>query len=364
MPFLREELSPDDRALPLLHTIDAGFVNRRAIETVIGPNGMQIVDDALRALPPLPEGLLRVRIDKIYADVALTFCKILPAPALREVIVASRGRIFCSTEALAPCADVYEAERTHSDVIVLGETEYDVRLEYSTAHISSDTLRMELNKGAELSVIATLNRKVGRLLVFRPLVIGAPWLRSDNPKVDDYAMWWGHDFYEHWIEDFDEFARVVEQPTPDHIEPMRTVSEKAFKACLGVILGESVSKDWGGETSDHFTAHIHLRGKRTSGAFLLKGPAHFAPMTLNHLGKNNDQIYRLAQEPAEVLIVQHCHDISPAVRATLRAFAVQPSRPRRYCLVDGRDSLRLLRAYGLYDRAVELSREAAPNSPD
>jgi len=27
-------------------------------------------------------------------------------------------------------------------------------------------------------------------------------------------------------------------------------------------------------------------------AFLLKGPARFAPMGLNHLGKNNDQIVR------------------------------------------------------------------------
>ena len=78
-------------------------------------------------------------------------------------------------------------------------------------------------------------------------------------------------------------------------------------------------------------------------------------MSLNHLGKNNDQIVRLAHEPADVLFVQHCHDILPSVRETLRAFAVQPNRPRRYCLIDGRDSLRLLNAYGLFERAVELS---------
>ncbi|OFX15941.1 MAG: hypothetical protein A2Z18_00045 [Armatimonadetes bacterium RBG_16_58_9] len=80
-------------------------------------------------------------------------------------------------------------------------------------------------------------------------------------------------------------------------------------------------------------------------------------MGLNHLGKNNDQIVRLSHEPADVLFVQHCHDILPAVRETLRAFAVQPSNPRRYCLIDGRDSLRLLCAHGLYETAVELSEE-------
>jgi hypothetical protein len=78
-------------------------------------------------------------------------------------------------------------------------------------------------------------------------------------------------------------------------------------------------------------------------------------MGLNHLGKNNDQIYRLAQEPAQLLVVQHCHDILPPVRATLREFAVSPGATRRYCLIDGRDSLRLLAAYDKLNRALELS---------
>ncbi len=114
-----------------------------------------------------------------------------------------------------------------------------------------------------------------------------------------------------------------------------------------------------GEQSDHYTSHLTLGGRRVSAAFLLKGPARFQPMTLNNLGKNNDQIVRLANEPADVLIVQHSHDITQPVRATLRAFAVQPSRPRRYCLIDGRDSLRLLRAYDKVERALELSGKAA-----
>src|SRR5208337_4206458 len=132
--------------------------------------------------------------------------------------------------------------------------------------------------------------------------------------------------------------------------------EKAFKQCLVEIIGDNVKKDWGGETSDHYSSHLTLNGKRIIAAFLLKGPGSgFSPMGLNHLGKNNDQIFRLSQEPANVLIVQHCHEITPPVRATLRAFAVQPSDPRRYCLIDGRDSLRLLKAYDLYDKALEIN---------
>jgi hypothetical protein len=137
---------------------------------------------------------------------------------------------------------------------------------------------------------------------------------------------------------------------------MRVVSEAALKACLAEILGDAAAKDWGGESSDYYSAHIRLSGRRLTSAFLLKGPARFEPMNLKHLGKNNDQIVRLSDEPADVLFVQHCHDILPAVRKTLRAFAVQPFLPRRYCLIDGRDSLKLLRAYGLYDKAVALSK--------
>ena len=79
-------------------------------------------------------------------------------------------------------------------------------------------------------------------------------------------------------------------------------------------------------------------------------------MRLNNLGKNNDQIVRLSKEPASLLIVQHCHDIGQAVRDTLRAFAIQPGpMRRRYCLIDGKDSYKILKAYGKLDRAIELS---------
>jgi hypothetical protein len=54
-------------------------------------------------------------------------------------------------------------------------------------------------------------------------------------------------------------------------------------------------------------------------------------------------------------VVQHCHEIQEPVRASLRAFAVQPGAVRRYCVIDGKDSLRLLIAYDKLDRARELS---------
>jgi hypothetical protein len=186
--------------------------------------------------------------------------------------------------------------------------------------------------------------------------MGFPWLEA-SPETDFEPMWLACDFYEHYIEDVDEFSKVKEVAEPADAGPMSAVSEYAFKLCLSKILGDSPPSDWGGEQSDFFGAHLHLCGRRLKAAFLLKGPARFEPMKLTHLGKNANQIVRLAHEPAEILFVQHSHDILSDVRETLRAFAVQPSRPRRYCLIDGRDSLRLLRAYNLYDEAVRLTRD-------
>ena len=57
--------------------------------------------------------------------------------------------------------------------------------------------------------------------------------------------------------------------------------------------------------------------------------------------------------------MQRCHDILHPVKKTLRALTVQSSRARRYCLIDGRDSLHLRQAYDLHEKALKLSNEDA-----
>ncbi|HKV05581.1 MAG TPA: hypothetical protein VJO53_10800 [Candidatus Acidoferrales bacterium] len=275
---------------------------------------------------------------------------------IRRAKYASRqGKVFCSTEKLGPFPNLYDVERATSPWVPDGDYGVRVEFEYSTKLIVADTLRSYLRRGERFSIIAEHVRTDRDILVFAPVVMGFPWLESDGRALDFDPMFLNRDFFENYIEDIDQFSKVSETPEPPDPEPMKHVAEAAFKSCLAKILGDAVRTDWGGETSDFYSAHLHIKGSRTAAAFLLKGPARFEPMGLNHLGKNNDQIYRLSQEPAGLLVVQHCHDILPPVRATLRAFAVQPSNLRRYCLIDGRDSLRLLQAYGLYKQALEMS---------
>ncbi len=355
--MIREQLSPEERARPTRHYIDPGFVNHRLVETVLGEAGAAEINRRIALLPSAPDWLRTTQISHVYARTALDLCEALPAPSLRELLGQGRGRLFCSTEYLNPITNLYETPRATVPIPVAGFDGAQAVLEFGTDHISSDTFRSYLHQGTHVSIIAVLHQARSSILTFRPLIMGLPWLESDDVAWSNRVVWFGMEFYEQFLEDFDEFAEVTKIPLPSQQEAdvLHNVSEKAFKACLAEILGGTAAVDWGGEMSDLYTAHLHLQGRRVSAAFLLKGPAKFGPMGLNHLGKNNDQIFRLAQEPADVLFVQHCHDIAPPVRATLRAFAVQPSRPRRYCLIDGRDSLRLLKAYGKLDRSLSLS---------
>jgi len=355
---IRTQLTSKQRSIELKHTIDPGFVHQRKIQTILGQKGMEIIDRAIKNLPDIPDWERRVRINHIYTDVFLVWCKTIGIKPLAETIATKQGTLFCSTERLKPCEEIYDKERVESIWVPQGNCRERVEFHYSTRHILSDTLKSRLhNGGFPISIIAELSKYNKNIAVFDPIIMGSPWLAPPDGVEPDFAIiWYGDCFFENFIEDFDEFSQVKDQPIPSDVKPMRNISEAAFKTCLAELLGDASHKDWGGETSDYFTAHINLHGVRKTAAFLLKGPANFKPMSLNHLGKNNDQIVRLSHEPAQVLFVQHCHDILPPVRETLRAFAVQPSNPRRYCLIDGRDSLRLLKAYDLYDKALLLSK--------
>ena len=351
----RKNHTPKWRAAIVQHAIDPGFVHHRKIETILGSSGMSIIDEQIRNLPQnTPHWQLQVRIDHIYTRTMLMFCEAQKIRGLRQIMAKRQGHLFCSNEELGPARALGEGRAANEILLGDGSTEH-VELHYSLEHVFGSTARERLHDGGfTFSIIAELQNLRGNLIIFDPVIIGSPWLEAGDPEHQGIE-WSGSEFYEQFIEDFDEFAKVTSIDEPASPERMRPISEAAVKTCFAEILGDRAGNDWGGETSDYYTAHLRIGGRRVTAAFLFKGPARFEPMNLSHLGKKNDQIVRLADEPADVLIVQHCHDILPVVRKTLRAFAVQPSRPRRYCCIDGRDTLRLLKAYNLYEKALAVS---------
>ena len=343
-----------DRNRPFSYSIDPGFVHRRKIPTLLGPRALSAVDELRSRLTTVTEWERNLRMDLFLTKLVLQYCKKAEVPALAAALYKGSD-MFCSTETLRP-AVVSVGNRARSEVIMVGRGRGSrVELEYSLEHIHANTLLDRLHTGFRIAVVAVSSHGSGNRVVWEPVLMGFPVLEFNDEDLELKGMFLRYEYGENFIEDFEEFARVREVPRPRRVEPMRTIRERAFKVCLAELLGCEVSGDWGGETSDLYTAHLHLSDRRYTGAFVLKGRAAFEPMKIKHLGVNADQLVRLADEPAEILVVQHCHEITPAVRKMLRALAVQPSNPRRYCLIDGLDSLRLLRAYDLYDKALRLS---------
>ncbi|MFM0162815.1 methyltransferase [Paraburkholderia sediminicola] len=150
-------------------------------------------------------------------------------------------------------------------------------------------------------------------------------------------------------------------PGKAEFDQMRNIPESTVKELICNLLGEvEVPADWGGEESDLFSCNLMVGGDRMTGAFLLKGPAKFHPMTPRDLGKNGDQLYRLFNTPAQVFVVQHCHSIGPAVRKTAEAFALNRAfiAPCRLVFLDGWATAQLLRAHGRWPKPKTRSTAA------
>lgn len=335
--------------------VDPGFVHHRKIQTILQEQGTEIINSQIAKIPAsVPEWQKPVHIDHIYTRVLLQFCKINEINTLEQIVLERRGRLFCSIVKLKPCKELYSEQRAVLEAEPFEGSDLTVEFHITCSRVTGDTLRSHLSDGGEFAIVAEHFSLDGKRLIFHPLIIGFPYLED----VDKGNLSWTKysDFYRLHIEDFDEFSKVKKFDIPAGFDVMKQIKESVFKAALGKILKESTPKDWGGESSDFVTSHLHLNGKRVSAAFLLKGPAKYSPMTMNNLGKNGDQIVRLAHEPTEILVVQHSHDITSAVIETLKLFATQPSNPRFFCLVDGRESLRLLNAYGLTEWAINKSK--------
>lgn len=181
--MIRDSLSIEERSLPLEHTIDPGFVHQRKIQTIIGVGGMRVIDEAISRLPDLPEWQKEIRIDHIYKDVFLKFCEVNRVKSLEALVAEGKGRLFCSTEGLAPCEDIYDAERAVSVWISRGKCQQRIEFHYSTKLVKSDTLRSQLHQGDEnISIAAELHEIEEGRLIFEPIIMGSPWLRTEDSK--------------------------------------------------------------------------------------------------------------------------------------------------------------------------------------
>jgi hypothetical protein len=169
--------------------------------------------------------------------------------------------------------------------------------------------------------------------------------RSFPAAEEDDRLRWHMEVFPSMIDTF-ALDGTEAPPTKDELLQLLRTPEASIKQAFAEVIGEPfVPKDWGGERSDLVSSQVRWRNKQYVTAFLFKGPAKPKPMTVADLGKNGDQISRLFMEPADLLLPQHCSSVTPAVRDHMRAFATRVARLRHFVIIDGADTIRILRRH-------------------
>lgn len=222
-----------------------------------------------------------------------------------------------------------------------------LEFEFHDEHLTSQSAWSQMTGQQRKFVLGVVTDVQGSTIICAPYVV-ANIVDASSRLQGDSGPWYNHlEVHVPQIDSFEKAQIVQGRLAKALLNQLKDVPETNIKEAFAEIVNEPmVPKDWGGEASDLFSSRVVLNGQRVSTAFLFKGPAKFHPMTPADLGKNGDQIGRLFTEPADLLVLQHCHEVTVAVRKQMRAYAQQMGNPRRFCIIDGYDTLRILKAYG------------------
>lgn len=231
-----------------------------------------------------------------------------------------------------------------SGKIPLGAEEFEMFGELKNDHLVSTT-SMSILSGRKRMLVAG-EFEFGRERVeVRPYIIGdliqdmsgLPFSLSSMVRI--------------YPEQIDAFAAMKDQRNPktDELRKLQTITEDQIKHAFAEIIGEPyVPKDWGGEKSDLSSGRLTIGGEPTSAAFIFKGPSVSGSMHLSKMGKNGDQLVRAFDEPVDLVVVQHCNQIANDVVRVAEALAYNLGGPRRYCIIDGADTVKILKSYGKF----------------
>lgn len=225
-------------------------------------------------------------------------------------------------------------------------TEKSVRIygEFNVERLTSSSAAGHLARTQRQFVLGYVHCIAAEEIELRPIVIARRWAR---PGPTAFKVW--DDSAHIWPATVDQLCGVNFQArlARADLDMLKDIPEKKIKQAFAEIFSEpEVPNDWGGEQFDLWTTQISIEGRRLRAAIAFKGPSMFRPMTIGSLGKNGDQIDRLAQTAADLMVVQHCHTITAPVVNMLKAYANNFRDPKRYMLIDGYDTVRILRHFG------------------
>lgn len=229
----------------------------------------------------------------------------------------------------------FHAKLNTDDAVVVSGT-------FNSARFATASAAGNLSGRKPAYLIGTITTWDGANIELRPAFAGIRSVIEDE-SLASYGITAKRRVYPSEVDQFAQadFRSLV---SPNDLQAILTTSEEIVKTAFATIIGEPyVHKDWGGERSDLYTSRLHVQGRQISTAWIFKGPGFPRPMTVRALGKPGDQIVRLFSEPAELLVLQHCHEITPAVVNMMETYAHDLRNPRHYMILDGADTARILR---------------------
>ena len=224
------------------------------------------------------------------------------------------------------------------------ESQYTIKALLHSRHCTNDTALGKLSGNTRIWLFGVVTDIKTDEIVIRPVVFAdlildsttqPSLIRSARHKLRVYAS------------EIDQFSGIEAIQSEASPAKLKNIPEKVIKEVIASLLNEgNIPKDWGGESSDLYTRNVRISGEQMRTAFLLKGPAKFHSMKVSDLGKNGDQIKRLYDEPADLFVLQHCHYVTAAVESMMEAYASRYFRISRYMIIDGIETLKLLKLAG------------------
>jgi hypothetical protein len=333
-------------------SLDSYFINYRVLLSLLPNSQAEEVSRGMAAIGD-DDGLNRARISSMLNHAMRTYLDEhqVPSVAIAHGSGSLRhGDIVWLEQSLTwkgvpRAAIAHQAGDEAASGAVSGrlDTAPDVRLHAGVParHLRNVTARSRLySTSAPLFILARIHRVDAHVIELSLIVVAE---RVHDPQSGFPTL--ERSFAEVHPEQIDEFSRARVARFDQSWKALRTIPEAEVKAKFAAILGEPfVHPDWGGEQHDLFTSRLHLSGAPTTAAFVLKGGrGGWGPMTIAKLGKNGDQIDRLAEGPSEIVVVQHCHEIPARVRNMLRVYAT--AYRKRWCAIDGPTTWAILDAY-------------------
>ena len=335
------ELTPVERGLaPYLH-VDPCYVNVSKCLRVFGTFFREhYMQTSVKEPTPMAQ-VFNNHLLVTYACDAVREREREVTPLSEALAEPSLGALFCSTEIVESASSARQGGQVARNRLCLPWPESrPVFIQYETYNCLSEIELRRMSDQQRLSMLCQIDIVTDDEIVAAPLFLGTETF--DHFRNNDAALTLTN-HAERWFDclPFD-LGGFKAGGAVTHVD------EPVWRAALRETPGEALvalldAAPMDGEDDIAF-AETMLAGAPVGVAMLsLDHPAD-AVLDAATLYKADNALVRLARTPADVLVVRHDGKLADDARAALREVAVAPHAPRRYCLIDGSDTYRILRA--------------------